>query len=95
MFKLNGKEYKDFELDFNTICRLEEIGVNIADASSLSGLDAIRKIMSVAFDFDVNKAGAEIEEHVKNGGTFTEVSEVIVKAIENSGFIKALVAQTK
>lgn len=95
MFKLNGKEYKNFELDFNTICKLEEIGVNIADASSLSGLDAIRKIMSVAFDFDIHKAGVEIEEHIKNGGNFSEISEIVVKAIEDSGFIKALVAQTK
>lgn len=95
MFKLNGKEYKNFELDFNTICKLEELGVNIADPQSLQGLDSIRKIISIVFDFDVEKAGKEIEAHIIGGGNFNEISEVIVKAIEDSGFIKALTAQMK
>ena len=63
--KLNGKEYKIPELDFNAVCQLEELGIDLVgqNAKPFSTLCAF---VALAVG-DTEKAGKELETHLEGG----------------------------
>ena len=92
--KINGNEYKAVPIDFNAVCKLEDMGVDI---SNIDG-----KIMTVARAYaalcmrkPLEVAGKEIEKHVQNGGSLNTIYEVFAKEVEKSGFFQALQKQTE
>lgn len=92
--KINGNEYRNVPIDFNAVCKLEDMGVDI---SNIDG-----KIMTVARAYaalcmrkPLEAAGKEIEEHVQNGGTLNSIYEVFAAEVEKSGFFRALQKQTE
>lgn len=90
-FKLNGKEYKAKELDYNAVCDLQDLGVDISKLGSNIGLSEIRAIIAVVtFNGDTRKSGNLIGEHLVSGGTFEEVVDIVAKLVEESGFFQAL-----
>lgn len=91
---INGKEYKNIPVDFNTVCKLEDMGVNITDMDG--------KVMTVARAYGalcmrktIEAAGREIEEHVKNGGSLNPIYEAFAAEVEKSGFFQALRVQSE
>lgn len=87
--KINGNEYKNAPIDFNAVCKLEDMGVDI---SNIDG-----KIMTVARAYaalcmhkPIEAAGKEIEKHVQDGGSLNEIYEVFAAEIEKSDFFRAL-----
>jgi len=91
---INGKNYKIPELSFNTMCQLEDMGV------SLTGMDkkilsTVRGFLALAMGGDLEKAGKEMEEHLANGGGLEEMMTEINKAVESSGFFRALNTTTE
>jgi len=87
--KINGKEYVLPELNFNTMCRLEEIGISLTDMDKRI-LSAVRGFLALAMGDDLNKAGLEMEQHLAAGGTLDDMMIEINEAVENSGFFQGL-----
>ena len=87
--KINKKIYKIPELNYNTICTLEEMGISLTDMDKKI-LSTVRGFLALAMNGDYEKAGKEMEEHLRNGGSLDETLEEINKAVEESGFFQAL-----
>lgn len=92
--KINGIEYKNVPIDFNAVCKLEDMGVDI---SNIDG-----KIMTVARAYaalcmrkPLDVAGKEIEKHVRSGGSLNAVYEAFAAEVEKSDFFQALQNQTE
>jgi len=91
-FTINNRRYEAKEFDFNLICDLQEMGVNILDMSSIrkNPIPVIRTYVSLCMDADKDVAGEEIQAHIINGGGFEEVLGVITDMMEKSDFFQAL-----
>ena len=87
--KINKKSYKAVPFTFNTVCHLEDLGLQIADIET-RGMSVFRAWIALCMGTDVETAGAEIEAHCINGGDITELMEEFEKVVENSGFFQAL-----
>ncbi len=87
--KINGKEYKIPELNFNTMCILEDQGVSLTSMDEKM-LSTVRGFVSLAMGGDFDRAGDEIEAHLANGGNFDEIIKEIEGAVKESGFFRAL-----
>ena len=85
---INGNTYKMPERSFNAVCRLEDMGISLADFDK-KPMAAIRGFLALAVG-DVETAGRELEAHIVNGGDFTEIVGEISKAVQDSGFFQAL-----
>jgi len=86
---INGHRYKIPELDFNAVCVLEDMGVSLTEMDK-KVLSTIRAFLALAMDGDYEKAGKEIEAHLSDGGTLDDFMKEINKAVETSGFFRAL-----
>lgn len=83
--KINGREYKLPELNFNTMCTLEDMGVSLVEMDK-KVLSTVRGFLALAMDGDMEKAGMEIEKHMTEGGKIDPIMEEINKAVSESGF---------
>ena len=83
-FTLNGKEYKSKELDYNTACDLEDMGVSLEMANTRP-MSMVRAYFACCADISKEAAGKEIEAHIVAGGKLDDVIEV-----ESSSFFRAL-----
>jgi len=86
---INNKNYTIPELNFNTICSLEEMGISLTDMDKKI-LSTVRGFLALAMGGDYVSAGKEMEAHLAKGGSLDEMMEEINKAVENSGFFQAL-----
>lgn len=86
---INGKYYKDVDMDFNTVCEMESMGVPI---TSIEGnvLSAARAYAAICMHKPLKAAGAEIEAHVLAGGSMKDIYEVFGRKVEESGFFRSL-----
>lgn len=91
-FTLNNRRYEAREFDFNLICDLQEMGINILDMSGMRNnpVTAIRAYASLCIGADKETAGEEIQAHVINGGGFDEILTAMQKMMEESDFFQAL-----
>lgn len=74
-------------LDFNTACELAQYGHDLLRGGNQ--LSMMRAFVALSVG-DVNVAGQMIEKHIIDGGDLIELMEACGKAIDESGFIKAL-----
>lgn len=91
---INGKNYTIPELNFNTMCTLEEMGVSLTDMDKKI-LSTVRGFLALAMGGDLQKAGKEMEDHLAGGGALEEMMTEINKAVESSGFFQALSKTTQ
>ena len=89
---INDKVYPVPELDFNAVCELNELGVDIMNAKAMrkNALIAARAIVAWIMDADVEEAGMEIQEHIVGGGGLEEIFEAFNAAVSSSGFFTAM-----
>ncbi len=87
--KINGNEYKIPELNFNTMCMLEDMGLNFMNMDNRMLL-MVRGLLALAMKTDIETAGKEFEAHIINGGTLDEITQEINEAVQTSGFFQAL-----
>ena len=85
---INGKNYIMPELNFNTMCRLEEMGVALSDMDQ-KVLSTVRGFLALAIGGDLEKSGQELEAHLSKGGSLDQMLREINQAVENSGFFRA------
>lgn len=90
--KINGKEVK-LEITFNTICQLEDMGVDISESSK--PMSMLRGFIAVALGESLEEAGKEIEEYIVGGGDVKELVDAMVSALKESGFFQALAKKAK
>lgn len=96
MIKINDKEYKEAEINFNNICALEDMGCSMQNILS-NTFSSARAYLALCMGGNKNAmvvAGNEIEEHIKKGGELTDLMSAFAKAIEESGFFQALNKKT-
>lgn len=91
---INEKNYTLPELNFNAMCRLEEMGINLADMDK-KVLTTVRGFLALAMDGDFVTAGKELEIHLAKGGNLDQMVREISKAVENSGFFRGLSQSTQ
>lgn len=91
-FTVNNRRYEAREFDFNLICDLQEMGVNILDMSGIrkNPIGILRNYLALCMDADKDIAGSELQEHIVNGGTFEELMNVVIKMMDESDFFQAL-----
>lgn len=87
--KINGQEYKAKEFDFNMICDLEDYGVSIDEAGE-KPMKMVRAYVAMCMGKSLGEAGKDIEQHVLNGGDFTEPISIMYEEMEKSNFFQAL-----
>jgi hypothetical protein len=88
-FTINGKRYTAKPFDFNTVCDLEDNGVSLQEMSK-KPMSMARAYFALCFNGDKERAGNEIQEHVKAGGNFNELYTVMGEEMNDSDFFQAL-----
>jgi hypothetical protein len=86
---INGNTYHIPELDFNAMCKLEDMGVNLMQMENKTFM-LVRGLLALAMKTDLEGAGKELESHIINGGRLEDLTEEINKAVTESGFFRAL-----
>ena len=92
--KINGIEYKNAPIDFNAVCKLEDMGVDISDIDG-KVMTVARAYAALCMRKPLEIAGKEIEKHVQNGGTLNEIYEAFAAEVEKSEFFQALQKQAE
>lgn len=88
---INGNRYVAKEFDFNMICDLQDMGIDI---SSSVKMPLIRAYVASCMEVDKAEAGKELEKHIISFGDASKalapIVEVIGKKVEESDFFHAL-----
>lgn len=92
--KINGVEYRNVPLDFNAVCKLEDMGVDITSVDE-KVMTTARAYAALCMRKPMGAAGEEIEKHVMNGGSLNEIYEAFAAEVEKSGFFRALQKQAE
>lgn len=87
---INGKTYEIPDLsDFETVCRLEEQGINLMGIAmdgkekfSNAPFCTLREVFAGLMGVDISVAGKELSAHIKNGGSFEELVETMNEEFE-------------
>lgn len=93
-FTINGVVYNAPKFDFNTVCDFEEAGISLTEARQ-KPTSMIRAYFALLFDNDKNAAGQELEKHMIAGGTFEELTNAMIKEMNESDFFRALTKRTE
>lgn len=90
---INSKEYKVPEINFGTMCDLEDLGVDITTIQNKS-MTFIRGLVALTIGCDTNKASKEISEHLMNGGSVDDFV-ALIEAVTNSDFFQKMTKKHK
>ena len=84
---LNGRSYGAADFDLNLICDFEERGISIEDVGNKM-FSVIRQYVASSLGVTPKEAGNIISEHLINGGSLEDISNVMSAAMEESGFFR-------
>ena len=87
LLTLNGRSYKAADFDLNLVCDFEDRGISLDDIGNKM-FSVIRQYVASSMGVDPKTAGAAITEHLSNGGTLEDISDVMSAAMEDSGFFR-------
>ena len=87
LLTINGKSYKAAEFDVNFMCDMEDNGIQLEDIDKKM-FKMIRMYVALSMGVDPVEAGKAISEHMKNGGTLEEISNVMSQMMEDSDFFR-------
>lgn len=87
LLTINGKTCKAAEFDLNLLCDFEDAGISIESIDSKM-FNVIRQYVASSMNVAPKVAGAEISEHMRNGGSLEDISEIMAAAMEDSGFFR-------
>ena len=86
--KINKKEYELKPIDFNAICELEDLGLDINDPNK-KVMSSIRALLAYHGMIDPIEAGQEILAHLSAGGSLDDFS-LLIEDFVNSDFFRAI-----
>lgn len=97
MLRINGKDYKEAEIDFNAVCELEDMGIKLFNLRGVTGMKIARAYAALCMGGAelLDAAGQEINQHIINGGKLETITDAFGKAVNESGFFQALKATTE
>ena len=87
LLTINGKNYKAAEFDVNFACDMEDNGIDFEHIDKKM-FNLLRMYVALSMGVDPKEAGNAISEHVKNGGTIDEISDVMAQMMEESDFFR-------
>ena len=85
---INGNRYDIPEVDFDAVCELEEIGINLLnmDKSNLKLATMARGLTAWIMGVDTQTATRELEAHIANGGNIADIITRATESMQRSGF---------
>lgn len=86
-FILNGNEYIAKPFDFNMVCDLEDMGISLEEAHE-KPTAMVRAYVAVCIGRNKEFAGAEMEQHIINGGSFAEIMGIMSDEMDKSDFFR-------
>lgn len=89
VFTVNGAEYKAKPFDFNLVCDLEDMGIQLEEMGNKK-MSMTRAYFALCAGKGSGFAGKELNEHFVKGGKFEDVIEAMNKEMESSDFFQAL-----
>lgn len=93
-FEVNGKQYKGKEFDFNLVCDLEDMGIQMEEMGQKT-MSVIRGYFGACSGLGREAAGVELQEHIISGGDFAELLKVMSDEMNRSDFFRSLNERTK
>lgn len=89
MLEFNGKQLK-LEIDYNTMCELEDMGITIENLGGKT-LNAYRALIYIALKkiepkITLEGTGKQMSQYFANGGNLEKIGEAFEKAIGESDF---------
>jgi len=87
LLKINGRNYKAAEFDVNFMCEMEDNGIEL-DQIDKKMFKTIRMYVALSMGVTPEEAGKAITEHMRNGGTLDEISNVMSEMMEDSDFFR-------
>ena len=87
LLTINGRSYKAAEFDLNLLCDFEDAGIALEKIDSKM-FNVIRQYAASTMNMDVKAAGAEISEHMRNGGSLEDIADVMSEMMNDSGFFR-------
>lgn len=94
-FVLNNKEYNSKPFDFEIMCELEERGFEPEDIGVRKNMTFMREYFAMCSGLSKDEASKEINEQVVNNGSIGELADVVMKEMDESDFIKAILGVDK
>lgn len=94
VFGINGKSYIAKEFDYNLICDISDMGINI-DTCMSNPYSMCRVYLAICGGMTLAQAGNELQAHVLNGNDLSVLTDVITKMMEESGFFLHITGQTE
>jgi len=94
-FTVNGKEYNAVPIEFETICKFEEMGIESEELGTKKTLSTLKAYFAMCAGIPDIVASKEINAHVVAGGNLSELMKVLEDEMEKSDFIKAVQKQTE
>lgn len=89
-FTVNGKEYEAKPFDFNLVCDMEDMGIQLEEMGKKT-MSMIRAYFAICAGKGSDFAGKELNSHYVGGGKFDSIFEALDKEIEISDFFQALI----
>ena len=90
---INSKEYEVPEINFGTMCELEDMGIDILNIQNKS-FNFIRGLVTLTIGGNLQKATEEIDAHLNNGGSIDDFV-ALIEAVTNSDFFQKAAKQKK
>lgn len=85
LLTINGKTYNAAKFDVNFMCEMEDNGIQL-DEIDRKMFKLVRMYVALSMGVDPVEAGKAITEHMRNGGTLEDISEVMSAMMEDSDF---------
>lgn len=89
---INNKIYPNIYIGFNVMCKWARMGIDISSATDnpMQAFPMMQAYVAELMKTTPEKAGDEIDEHLKNGGDFNDIANGLTEAFSESGFFQAL-----
>ena len=88
-FTINGRTVRAKEFDFNFVCELGAVGIDLNDIGKKI-MPVVREYVAYCMGVSSEAAGDEINSHIINGGKLEELVTVINDKVEESAFFRTL-----
>lgn len=88
-FTVNNITYTAKPFDFNLVCDLEDMGINLQQANE-KPMSAVRAYFALCTGRGKAFSGEQIEQHIINGGNFEEIMSAMSQEMEKSDFFRSL-----
>ena len=88
LLTINGKSYKAAEFDVNFMCEMEDNGIQLEDLDKKM-FKTLRMYVALSMNVDPKTAGAAISDHLRNGGSLEDISDVMADMMQESDFFRS------